>query len=533
MGGSRAFTAALLATAVLVGTAPAGMAPAEGPAERHRARYKVIRGHDVPETPNELDRIAFVRHWFGGKSPGTPKAVLILVPGFLGGAEDFRYVGRRLVTRLPWLQVWAVDRRNNLLENRCGMEGAQAAGSPFLAAGYYVLGLPLSDCPALTDPDPAVWNGVDQDFSLSQEEAVSLGMARWGLETELLDIRRLIGLAHRRYPEARVFLGGHSLGGMTAQLYAAWRFGKRPATAGWHDIDGVVLIDGGVNGPAWQSVLLPQYVRERFELVDRGTVFWDDLAGGATPLLGLLAEIAGMAASLRPTEESFLWRDLPPPVDWPDPATCPTNRALFAALTDDQFAFDPGFELHQGELLVPADLDGDGQADRCAPPNQDRLLAHWRDFDRTSPPELSSTDVFAEALWRSTVTNGVEWYFSIMLNADVDLAFNLNSRATFPHPVTGEPTTAARLEGHRVFDVRRVAIPVYAFAAQECVERFEWFTTVATSVPSFTIVDRSKEGCPAPASEPHAHLDPLFAFDEDGFENDFIATVADWLEESR
>ena len=44
---------------------------------------------------------------------GSPKAkrVLILVPGFLGGAGDFRLIARDIVKRVPGLQVWAFDRR--------------------------------------------------------------------------------------------------------------------------------------------------------------------------------------------------------------------------------------------------------------------------------------------------------------------------------------------------------------------------------------------------------------------------------------
>lgn len=69
-----------------------------------RSAYESIPGFNLAETPNQLDRIAFMRHWFGGPRPGpSPRAVLILVPGFFGSAEDFRYVGERLVRRLPWL----------------------------------------------------------------------------------------------------------------------------------------------------------------------------------------------------------------------------------------------------------------------------------------------------------------------------------------------------------------------------------------------------------------------------------------------
>ncbi len=483
-----------------------------------RSSYQTIPGFDVTATPDELDRIAFMRHWFGPPTPApSPLAVLILVPGFFGGAEDFRYVGERMVTRLPWLQVWAVDRRNNLLENRCGMEAAQSLENPLVAVAYSLGGQDLPGCPSHSDPDEATWNGAAAEFAVSQAEASGVGMAQWGLTTLLQDLRVLIAFAHQQYPRAKVFLGGHSLGGMTAQIYAAWRFGGTPATAGWRTLDGLVLIDGGVDGPAWEPSLVSQYLAER-TLVDQGVVYWDLIALGRTPLIGQFAEIAGMAASLVPAQESMLWQILPAPFAWPDPSTCPTNQALLAAFTDDNSGSNPDFLMHEGTLSPPVGM--------CAPPNETRFLLHWLDFDETVPPELSSTDRWAQALWRSRATNAVEWYFSIMLNAGIDLASNLDS--TVPIPAAGGATAFA-LEGERVFDTSSVALPVYAFAADECRQRFEWYEGVSTSLTDFTLVDHSNTGCPLPASVPYAHLDPLFAFDTGGFTNAFIAALADWM----
>ena len=512
--------ARLAAVAFVLGFALSG-APAAEPAVH--STYRLLPGFDVPGTPAALDRIAWVERAAGARAPG---AVVILVPGFMGGAENFRYFGERLVQRLPWVQVWAVDRRNNLLENRSAMELAQLFGNPGLAAAYYFGGVDLPLCPPHFDPDPAVWNGWAREFALSQPEANALGMARWGLETELEDIRRLIAYAHARYPRAKVFLGGHSLGGMTAQLYAGWRFGGTASTAGWREIDGIILIDGGVDGPNWQPLLIGQYIRD-LGFIASGMVFWEDPSMGAAPFVGQLAEVAAFAASVAPTAESFLWPSLPPPFTWPDARTAPTNKALFAAFTDNDTGFEPTFELRQGRLAVPVDLNGDGLPDMAA--GGTRFLAHWTDFNQTTPPELSSADVWARALWQSWATNGVEWHFSIRLNADIDLASNLDSTALFRHPVSGEMVSAAELEGQRVLDTARVAIPVYAFAAAEGRERFDWYRSVATGVTDFTLVDHSDEGTTTPSPNPYSHLDPLFAADTGGFTNACIASLAQWL----
>lgn len=340
-------------------------------------------------------------------------------------------------------------------------------------------------------------------------------MAEWDLAIQLQDLRLLIEFAHHQHRKAAVFLGGHSLGGMTAQIFAAWRFGSSPATGGWHSIDGLVLIDGGVNGQAW-AALVAQYFAER-ALVEGGVVYWDRLDLGRSPVLTQFAEIGGMAASMMPAQESVLWQLLPVPLAWPDPSTCPTNKALLAAFTDDTSGNNPDFLLHQGTLSPPVGM--------CAAPNQTRFLLHWVDFNQVVPPELSSTDVWAGTQWKGTATNAQEWYFSIMLNAGIDLASNLDSTV----PVSSAGPTAVDLEGHRVFETRSVAVPVYAFASEECMERFLWYESVSVSISDFTLVDHSNARCPSPSSVPYTHLDPLFAFDTGGFTNAFISTLAIWL----
>lgn len=523
----------LLVSVALLSTVGLQSSAAEVAAAGWRHDFKVIKGFDVPASPDELDKIFYVQHWYGGAKPSAPRTVLILIPGFIGGAQNFIYTGQRLVERDHDLQVWAVDRRNNIFENRCAMESAASSGqmdSVELAAAYYLGVLPFfGSCPRESDdPDPAVWDGIEVEYSLSQEEAVSVGMRDWGLKTALYDIRKLVKLAHKRYPDAKVVLGGHSLGGMTTQVYAGWRFGKTKRTAGWKSIDGMVLIDGAVNGPEWE-VLLDQYARGE-ALLDDGTVFWNDLEVGADPLLGYLAELGGMASSFAPTEESFLWSSLEDtPLAWPDPETCPTNKAVFAGLTDEEYGFNPTFQMHQGDIDPRTDFNGDGVDDMCAGQFSERYLAHWIDFDESEPVELTDTDDWAEATWSSTETNFVEWYFSIAYNTELDLAGNLNSRTRFTDPRDGSVTSAVMEKKQRVFDTPRVALPVYAMATAECRERFDWYRTKATSLKRFTFVDRSAEHCPTPAAEPYAHLDPLMAKDTDGFTNDFFTTVSKWL----
>ncbi len=85
--------------------------------------HKVIQpGVVVPGTPKELNASITVRY-----GPAKPQRVLLLMPGYLGGAGDFDRLARQLVVLDPGLAVWAVDRRANLLEQRDQLENASDA----------------------------------------------------------------------------------------------------------------------------------------------------------------------------------------------------------------------------------------------------------------------------------------------------------------------------------------------------------------------------------------------------------------------
>lgn len=532
MASKRAFPI-VLCVLLLAAAAPHSWAGTLKGSVGHHSRYEILKGHNVKSTPDEyeLDVMPVMKHWYGGKKPSTPKVVMVLVPGFFGGTENFAYTGERLVERFHRMQVWVVERRNNLLENRCGMEHAQKSGysATQLMALYYLSGSPsFTGCPEASDEaDPNVWDGVANEHSLSQTEAADVGMADWGLETELKDIRAVVRDARKEYPNAKVVLGGHSLGGMTTQLYAGWRFGRKASSAGWKTIDGVVLIDGAVNGPGWTDEMVPQSFATR-AMTEAGQFYWDDLDGG--PILGLLAEFGALAAIQSPDVESFIWTSLVPPLTWPFANTCPTNRAAFAALTDDQYGFSSTFELHQGDVSGP--LPGPlGGTKKCSIPNQTRDLVGWLDFDEVveGQQEISSTDVWAHSMVDSTATNGVEWYFSTVLSADIDLASNLDATAEYTHE--DMTTTAEAAYGLREFDTAAVKVPVYGFIASFCRANYDWYKDQATSVASFRYVDRSAEHCSEPSGDPYGHVDPLFAADEGGHTNDFFATLVKWVKE--
>ena len=68
----------------------------------------------------------------------------------MGGANSFDYIGRQLVSMaeadagVGSLEVWAMERRTNCLEDLTGMNAAEAAGDPGIAVDYYYNGVEVA-----------------------------------------------------------------------------------------------------------------------------------------------------------------------------------------------------------------------------------------------------------------------------------------------------------------------------------------------------------------------------------------------------
>src|SRR5258705_226582 len=86
-----------------------------------------------------LNNARYTRHRLAG-SVQKPDAVLILVPGFEGGAGDFRILAENLIVRARTegfgLEVWAFDRRTNQLEDGEGLDIAEEFLSPEIALDW-------------------------------------------------------------------------------------------------------------------------------------------------------------------------------------------------------------------------------------------------------------------------------------------------------------------------------------------------------------------------------------------------------------
>src|SRR4051812_4974608 len=107
----RALPLVLAALAVLLAAAPA-MA---------KQRFERIAGVKSPGTPAKYNKVGVLE--FGSKSA---RNVLILNPGTSASAAYFAPLARTIVAKEKGWQVWAVERRENLLEDHSVVDRAKA-----------------------------------------------------------------------------------------------------------------------------------------------------------------------------------------------------------------------------------------------------------------------------------------------------------------------------------------------------------------------------------------------------------------------
>jgi hypothetical protein len=406
-------------------------------------RYVPMKAPPAPG-PAKYDRV-----WVKQLGPAGADRVVVLVPGTLGGAGGIVPVARDIVARVPSTQVWILDRRQQAFEDTSVFEQRD----PDAALDYY-LGFKYRRVA-----------GEDARF-----------VAEWGLRVQLRDLRTVVRRAGAG--GRRVILGGHSAGASTAVAYAAWDFGGRP---GHRDIDGLVLIDGGLLGSFAEAS--PQRARRELADIRSGNVFLDLLGIGLPEIAGIFAQVGALYAYERPDAPSTL-QTFPLLPDVFKPAFPVTNEALFG------HAFDATTSPEDLELIqVRA-----GQLARSGDPRQ------WQDG------ELTPIRRHARA-YAANDPNAVEWYYPRRMLLDFDAANDLRMNE------------AARILGLRLLHGDEIDVPLYAFSTgltRGNVARGAFRLTRRAPIPDARIVD----------DRAASHLDPLSAAPRT---NHFLKTVVPFL----
>jgi hypothetical protein len=268
----------------------------------------------------------------------------VLNPGTSASAAYFAPLGKTIVERLPGWQVWAVERRENQLEDHSVVDEAKDG----LVTGQELFDYYLGH---LTNP------AITTHFQFIPDADVAFAR-EWGMNVEIEDLQRVVKEAKRR--GRRVVMGGHSLGGSITAAYATWDFvGK----VGAKKLRGLDFIDGG-SGP---TPITPEQATASLQALRAGTP-WLTFGGIPAPFAGLFNVTGAMGVFLDPDAPSIgqAWPLLPANLKPPIPVT---NLGLYGYALDTETS-PPGLiaaQAHLGHLAASGDPRGWDQAGEITP----------------------------------------------------------------------------------------------------------------------------------------------------------------------
>jgi pimeloyl-ACP methyl ester carboxylesterase len=396
------------------------------------------RALDFPATASDpCSRISV--QVFGDRRAET---VLVLVPAYGAGAGLLTVVARELAGAVPKLQVWLPERREqNLI--------AQASGD-------------AKGCTAAT-----------------------ANIGSWGLATTLGDLRRVVRSASA-HGHRKALLGGHSWGATEALMYAAWDFDGR---AGYRDLSGLLLIDGGTHdsfaGEGLRYRVTREQAEHRLAEIDRTPIDnrLSQLVGSAEPAVGgRFYRAAARAALTSPHSKSFLSEHLSPALR---PQGAVTNLALIGWLFDAGAPVDD-VKLHLGHFPASGEV------------------RDWVSDDRRKIKAFVTAAASDHPVaW--------EYYWPKRLSLDLEAADGFAETAT------------TKLLQLKLTHAREIDIPLYSFETG--------LTKGSVNQSAHWVVDHSRIAeADFAEDQDMSHLDPLFATPD---RNRFVATAAAFLRKIR
>jgi pimeloyl-ACP methyl ester carboxylesterase len=416
-------------------------------------RFERIQGFAAPGTPDRLNKVGMLK-----VGPPRAKNVLILNPGTSASAAYFAPLAKDIVRNVGGWQVWAVERRENLLEDHSVINRAKENRVSNQRVFDYYLGY-------ITN------RSVTDHFRSIPDSEV--GFARdWGMRVEIEDLRRVVRAAKRL--GGNVVVGGHSLGGSITTAYATWDFNGTPGAMG---LSGLVYIDGGSN----PAPVTPEEAGQRLAQLRAGSP-WLTFGGIPAPFAGLFNVVASTGVLRDPngTSELQTWPLLPDNVK---PSVPTTNIAQYGYAFDTETS-PPALvaaQAHLGRLATTGARRGWERAGELTP-----IRRYARMFSGTGLRGL----------------DGTAWYHPLRLTIDSGaVAANPNPAQSIldVRAIHGDDLPrrlriyafGASLGGTRVLDAARI------LAAQSRILR-----------RNLTLIDRHRT---------YAHNDPSSAFPRNAF----------------
>ena len=290
-------------------------------------RFVRLDGFAAPGTPPELNKVGVLQ--IGRKNA---RNILILNPGTSASAAYFAPLAKTVVKQARGWAVWAVERRENLLEDHSVLDRAkEGMATPQDVFDYYLGWL--------------VNAAVTTHFQFIRDADVAFARD-WGMRVEIEDLRVVVNLAQKQ--AKRVVVGGHSLGGSITTAYATWDFDGK---AGAADLAGLVYIDGGssltpVTADSASGALLTLST----------STPWLSFGGIPAPFAGVFNSTGSLGAILDPNSPSLgqAFSLLPPNLKPPVPVT---NLAQYGYALDTKTSPRSlaAAQAHLGQLSATPD----------------------------------------------------------------------------------------------------------------------------------------------------------------------------------
>jgi pimeloyl-ACP methyl ester carboxylesterase len=312
--------------------------------------------------------------------------VLVLEPGTSAAAAYFVPFAESLLHAVPGWQVWAVERRQNFLENQHELDMYKAGKVSSEEFFNYYLG--YIGNPSVTHHYKPVPN--------SRVEFAK----NWGMNVAVEDLNVVIDEA--KALGGKVVLGGHSLGGSVVTAYATWDFGGRPGAEG---LSGLVYDDGGSSPLAMSK---EEAETALAKLDSPAETPWLAFGGIPAPDLGLFSATGSALTLVEPKGPSLLekFKFLPP--DLRGPISPVTNEAGF------------GFSVNVGTspvALAAAQIHGGAGVEEATEADG---LHGWSGSGALTPVSRYA-EMLAGARLRES---GSEWYFPARLTLDTGAVGN-------------------------------------------------------------------------------------------------------------
>jgi len=417
-----------------------------------------MTGYRAPGTPAKYDQVGVIK-----VGSSSAKNVLVLEPGTSAAAAYFVPFAKWLVSAAPSWQVWAVQRRETLLEDLSVLNLAkEGKASPTQAFDYY-LG----------------WLGnkkITPHFKFISDSTVEFAKG-WGMNVAVQDLHHVIAAA--RQLRGKVVLGGHSLGGDVVTAYATWDFGGR---AGADELAGLVYDDGG----SLRTATAQQAQTELSQLSGPKATPWLSFGGIAAPFAGFFNATGSLGVLTDPNGPS-LGQTFPLlPADL-KPSVPVTNEA--------QYGYALNAATSPSSLLAAQAHLGKGISSRTIKGH------HTWDGAGAITPITRFAQMFAGAGILNA--DGTEWYFPQRLTDDTGAVGN--GLANPAQAILGVHSTMGRRlpRNLRIYAIstvlggRGVLLDAKALAAQ-------------SHIPSKNLVLVSR-------SSTYSHNDPAGAFPHNAF----------------